>query len=585
MKPIKTKVGKISTSQKISVGIMMVAGLMVASSFFAGLVLTPKKNAKVLSAQPLIINNIESAITNVTGVSAKAKFNRSNLHLGELSLLDNYYIDGYQMNTTTSADPLSVSLTADLLQGTTTVPAMILTLWQSENYTVFNSICIPETQVNLNPKKYYFDIQGTPYLDQTLTQAAISQPCGQVLARTLKIKNIASAITNIVGSKAIVTFDSNSLELGSLNLFDNNYNMGYNSSVVSPTPLRVELKKNPEENIVAVPAMILTLWGNEDDPTSAKTVCLPATEVSNVHKYYYYDSKGTPYLDSLLVRPAISQPCDQILARALKIKKIESALSNNPQYYNNNASATFYSNSVDLGNLMLTDNFFQKGDQVSEVSTPLQVAITSFLRWEVSTTTIPASIISVWTEENEIKPTTSICLPETLASLEPTNYFYDTNGTPYMDSLLTRPAISQPCNQILAKGLKIMDIVDASANDTGFDASAFYITDSLELGKTFLNDNYYLDGGVINYNPAGPFKLLMAGPFEGDAVKVPAMYLSLYGDKQVLLKKICFPGAELSMRQEKYYYYDVNGLPYSDSLLKNRLVCNVKSIPTNELAP
>ena len=233
-----------------------------------------------------------------------------------------------------------------------------------------------------------------------------------------------------------------------------------------------------------------------------------------------------------------------------------------------------------MGQLILNDNRYDPGAPDTQGTAPLKLVLASIS--EMAPVVIPSSIMNLQTDRGNY----AICVPATnLVSVNNKSYFYDTNGTPYLDSLLTQVAMTTPCNQILARGLKANIINDADINLAvpGYVSARFLrgASPDGELGHLFLNDNYYVRSLAVE-NSSVPLQMVLGTL---DPANIPNSIITIQTDLATGISySLCVPATTLGPAEEKSYFYDTNGTPYLDSLLMNRMSCVNKSNP-QEITP
>jgi|GEM_PF-5735306 len=410
----------------------------------------------------------------------------------------------------------------------------------------------------------------------------------------LLVSSISDASVNIpIYSNGIanpfVEFLANGVTLGNLNLAGGYDPMGIQNSTAN-IPLALQVYG---EAGMVVPARVI----NIESQGVTHTLCLPdtATNINDVPTYYY-DTNGTPYYDSLLSRQATSLPCNQLLAKRLDIGNIDAATVNvlaQSQSANGPYAeflGNFAYNSNPLGSLDLSSNYYSDSDVIFdyEVGAPLAIQVLGD-----AGTVVPDRIINIQSQG----ATHTLCLPSVGFSVSgdyPIIYYYDTNGTPYYDSLLSRQATSLPCNQLLANAFDINDITRASVNslveasfpgDTGIIInfrSNFSTGTGDKLGQLNLINNFYADFSNYGYQVGAPLSILMWNSNSEDiTITVPPRVINVETNNvthHLCLPESYFPGGT-GPYENPIYFYDIYGTPYYDSFLTNRAT----SLPCNQI--
>ena len=484
MKKVKTQVkSRVATKNDISVGHKIALSMLVFSAFFVGLNFAGmafsiegdlplglvKPINKPSAPTPLQIDNLQEAkvnlnISNPDG--AHIHFAIATTTLGNLDLGSNDFNPDYFMPIT-SREPLKLSLT-HMEQGNYTFPSRIINIQYHSSSTdsgigdwgineISNrNLCLPESQVfpaDNNPVSYYYDVNGTPYFDKKLTQMATPKPCNQLLANAFYPNDIFSASANLPVydvDMPTVYFLSNFEDVGSsrglLFLNNNQYNP-QNSMRLPGAPLAVKLGHMDSQTSI-IPSRILRLETGID---TSHTLCLPESsvepmDVSGGGTYYFYDTNGTPYHDSLLTQMATPKPCNQLLANALNLTRIDGANISTVLASPSMAEITFIHNASARGSLNLNTNYFT-GDTwgVDDLNTTINPWGIMLMHGEDQAQNFPTMMINVDSNNTSYR----LCVPASLVEANmdttvPVHYFYDKYGKPYSDSLLIHNIICPP---------------------------------------------------------------------------------------------------------------------------------------------
>ncbi|PWB38684.1 MAG: hypothetical protein C3F02_03155 [Parcubacteria group bacterium] len=305
-------------NQKVAVGIMMAAASVLAFTFAATIirpsiledgnlevirrprvVITPLRPGLITNAQTNVLMPTPSSTSQVIlGFVRGEDINT----MGTLELSSNYFGPGVSVNGGTW--PLQIQLRSTIGMSSSTVPNSVISI--STDRGDF-SLCLSSTSLQQGEKKsYFYDTNGTPYLDSLLRQPAMNTPCNQILAKGLKIINISSATTNIANtaqvSAAFFRGVGPEYMLGHMSLYDNFY-QPTRSVNDSSAPLEVKLGTLDPASVTN---SIITI---SDFDSHSYNLCIPATTLGAAQeKSYFYDTNGTPYLDSLLTEKVTCYP-------------------------------------------------------------------------------------------------------------------------------------------------------------------------------------------------------------------------------------------------------------------------------------
>lgn len=196
-----------------------------------------------------------------------------------------------------------------------------------------------------------------------------------------------------------------------------------------------------------------------------------------------------------------------------------------------------------------------------------------------TTYTIPRSIFQLHGKDtNNADLTATLCVPQLTfrrnadSTYTSTRFFFDTTGTPYKDIFLQQPAMTTKCTDIIAKELKV-NSVESATGSTIIDAThGIYLYNKGQLkgvinGRTWTPTN----NGEIERNYV-PLTLALGGGTSTDVVKVPQVIVTMSYNSGTQ-KALCFPGIAAATPGKYLVYYDLNGVPYSDFFLTQKLTC------------
>ena len=643
MKKAKTKVkGQVATAQKVVIGIMMISAFMLGLNF-AGLAMgMVKKPMRITKSRnfvplprvvptPLMVEDIGDAKVSMAywegQIRPSAEFIIDDTNLGRLDIETNYYHQGSPVYTS-STSPLQVKLSHSA-SGLQTIPSRIIHISSLEGQEY--NLCMPTTETagpNDWPNdsfSYYYDVEGNPYYDALLGQRVLSKNCDEILANSLDIEEISSAVVNLVTmvetnhqihAKFHTDFQDYTHDFGFLDMSINNFGGGNGMPNNITSPLAVSISGGSMNESTTVPARIINI---SDFEGQEYNICLPATELMG-HSLlypepviYFYVKNGTPYHDTLLTQRALAVDCNTVLDRALDIEDIGDANANLtvrdfPHYapeikflVDFNTYWTYY------GTLDLGGNYFNLGSGYGDIGkkAPLVIEV-DHVDAQQEQKTVPARIVNISDIDGNSH---TICVPKTvipvrdLPPYERKLYFYDNNGTPYYDSLLMRRAIPQDCDDILARALDVQNIsaaeldrdLDVEPGILNYSVDAVFEADFQHMehiGVLNLTDNVYSDLNPISGdNIKSPLAMLLnAGPIE--IFNLPYRNISITADGSRYYN-LCVPPTLVpgwgEGNNSKAYFYDRNGKPYHDSLLLNRATCPPSKYidirPTEDFVP
>jgi hypothetical protein len=626
MKKAKTKVHEktgIATSNKIALGFMMAAALFTSLNFAVAMfkvdkqliVRAPRRTIQPIRVQPLILQGMQDAKVNLNIPGVRVHFFNGDEDLGSLDLGMQYF------NTAGPIiNPSKRALRLEFIQegmgmpdGPMAMPARIINVADSASDLRYN-LCVPVTSIpaddNItNRPKYFYDTNGTPYYDSLLTNRALDQDCDVLLANALDINVIDDAAVNLevpgtppnfssIRASFLTDFTVYQPELGALELATNSYHMQGWDGDETASPLAVRFSHYGDED-QTLPARIIAI--SNANYNQEYTLCVPTSNIPQTmyldpgeepeEVIYFYDTNGTPYYDSLLTNRALDQDCDVLLANALDVSAIDRAGINfavRPEAGIYDGIYVDFLNDFDeyqqdLGRLQLMDNqYMQNGWDEDDIVSPLAIR---FFQHANQLQTLPARVMFIRQPEPGSAHYT-LCVPTTeVPSImqDPGNeitYFYDTNGTPYYDSLLTDRALPRDCDDILANSLTINNIEGASISEVisdpegalaGFARNAGALG-TLDLSNNNYNSSFFEDPEVVINDPM----VLILGHASNDAEKFPYRTINIEGEEQnyrLCVPPSMIPGFDDNPNNYRLYFYDRFGKPYHDSLLLNRATC------------
>jgi len=375
--------------------------------------------------------------------------------------------------------------------------------------------------------------------------------------------------------------------------------------IIGNSPLELKMKKTAD-GTAYLPPSLFTLTAN----TGVYTLCLPATTLTNGTPQisYFYDKNGTPYSDKSLQIPA-SQNCATLLANSyaptefLSDERLDPAMQFNLPYPGNLAEPNnladqlaiyFVRNSETMMTYLKTrennGSFIRPGGPFNLIEggkSPLALSI-GYFDSQNSQVTIPGRALTIVSDLGAH----TLCVPETTLTGEWDEieqrymghiaYYYDINGTPYLNSWLTQRVTDKPCSEILAKAYKPNDITNGYLNqpypNSAPDHFQIYsVRDWATLGVWENNANQFIaDGTFISLpyqNSNSPAVLIarQVGENPDDPILLPSRSLTLKSDAGT--HTLCIPAINIPAAEIKFWAYDNQGNPYSDGLLQKKVTC------------
>lgn len=354
------------TAQKLALGVLILGALTLSASVVMGLITLPKKTPR--RPAPLVPYSVSGVLytrsPGVPSISTAVYLLRSGRELGWFPVGGGFTTGGYASDR---SNPLALSVRQAWQSNPDdqeNLPAMVLSLsyldaaWTNTNdggdFEQRVTLCLPEvsfdqgsgyTNSNTNTsaakeRTFYFDRDGTPYLDSGLRQRATTAACPQLLAAAYRPYDMTSASLNAFYQGVQLTFsrvqgtDLN-YQLGVLNQ-RNQWSDGaaIPANEGSRAPLQVEVAVPADLQVVdpeippmlTLPSRVVTTVADGGRVTK---LCLPEDTMRIQPTYetlvYYFSADGTPYSDSLLTQRMTNTNCPEILGRWLQLTTIERA--------------------------------------------------------------------------------------------------------------------------------------------------------------------------------------------------------------------------------------------------------------------
>ncbi|MFA5070477.1 MAG: hypothetical protein WC528_04325 [Patescibacteria group bacterium] len=381
--------------------------------------------------------------------------------------------------------------------------------------------------------------------------------------------NVVMATYNQAGFTGLLNDNTN---INSGVLSGTTYSIEDPQPVISPgskSPLQVKISQSVKEKAVT-PPMTFSLVTD----IGAKTLCFPSNVLTqNSVVSYYYDVDGTPYTDVRLTKMATPRTCKKMLAAGLKPTDIISGVPNKEWDFNIRASLDFKRENTWLAHYNLQDQTFWDDSSVENSNTQTPLFIEAVHAGFGGNITINSQTFIL----NSNLGTNTICIPRTdIIEYSPVRYYYDINGTPYSDILLTKPILDKGCGELLVNSYNPSDITSMSlSKDWEVNARAAtieFVRNRTTLGRYLIEEHRYTSDMTAQLpDSKSPLYIrLMHGGFIGN-INIDARFATLQTNLGSL--KICIPDSTIIEYNPTIYYYDNTGKPYSDPFLKNSVVC------------
>lgn len=373
--------------------------------------------------------------------------------------------------------------------------------------------------------------------------------------------------------------------------------------LLSKSPLQVKISQSVLET-ADIPALTFSLVTNIGN----KTLCVPANILSeNIVVSYYYDMDGTPYFNSKLTQKAMAGKCT-VNTQAYAPTDI-SAITITPEYPPEVPNGfQMYFVRYDQTMMAYANKTFVPFESNLIAGGKSSLAIsTGYYDAEKAKITVPARILLMETDLGFL----NVCLPEqTIAGTwadvdnryfgKGAVYYLDKNGTPYVDELLTQPAISTACHVLLNKAYLPKDITQIEMapfeNQSPTSYIMMYIRRSEQNLMLFAQNTFQkpTGGEPLTFASGDQAPLIIHPGYEdttNSVYTIPTRYLTVYSDLGA--HTLCLPGQTITgtwndnLSTPAYlgpgtaFYFDKDGNPYSDTLLLNPVDCEAEIVPTN----
>lgn len=241
---------------------------------------------------------------------------------------------------------------------------------------------------------------------------------------------------------------------------------------------------------------------------------------------------------------------------------------------NFNGRLDVYNRGVFAGSL--TDEWTPSGEVGVNDLNPLSVEV--YLA-EGETADVPSQAITLQTDGNVV---TTLCYPGGRGvSTGDLKYYYDVYGTPYNDAELSVPVMNVKCPGLLSDSYNPMDLTSGDIDTPYPDAIGSYVRsyivrEGVSIGA-YLGSEYGFDMNLWDDSYSligGKSPLLVSiGHFASGTQTIPERVWTFESDLGT--HELCIPSVTVQPYVGSFFFYDMNGQPYSDSLLTKPVVCGV----------
>lgn len=458
------------------------------------------------------------------------------------------------------------------------------------------TICVPASISEATT--LYVASTGNTYSNPGLTMPVFTN-CEFVQANSLAVSSITRGRASIayVGPtvpSATVNFLQDNIIIGSAGNGDLFGPQAPDARAIpnSKSPLHSQYFGIASRN--TEPSRTITLqYGTE---SKAITLCLPEAQPPASGLFWgdlYFDNHGTPFTDSLLQTSATLHPCDQLLANSLRDTSITGGTMSTRSSSDPYAGLYFIH---DLANQAETRTTATTSALTVDTGTSMDGSTSPLALYIVpehnQTGPIKARTFDVQylpIDNSPTPQTVTLCFPETqmipvgAGGLSyPVLYFYDKNGTPYFDNLLTRPALNAACMTIRANFLNPQNVTTASA-PVSLGSHGLYIYNRGDLAGVIDGSTWTPNANFVPDTIARPLAIVLGGGSASDLVDVPDMAIQLEADG--VQKTLCFRGQSQAHPGALAAFYDLNGQPYADALLQQPIGCSIPTISNVQATP
>ncbi len=582
--------------QKVSwtVATVIITGMISVASLMAVMFVSePEPGGGGIAEQPMNVADIAKAIVTpnqgwqnvafkgVSNVPGGAPIEFGNIDSG-LAATDGWH-DGeaYQLDL-----PLQLSLTG---------PHPALNISLLVNATETRTVCVRASTSDTST--LYVAASGNTYTDEALTIPLFTE-CESVQERALAPQSITSgkASMSYVEANApsgTIAFSQDNIIIGS----------GINGSLpgsTAPDPRAIPNSKSPLQTqyfgIAArgvQPSRTFTIqYGSEPKTT---TLCLPEAQPPASGFFWgnlYYDKNGSPFSDSLLQEPATARPCNQMLANSFQEKSIVGGTLSTRDGSDPRAGLLLFrdlAGQAETTTYATTSQLTPHAAQSMDGSSSPLVLYVNPDRNQIGS--IKARIIELQfmpVDGSTTPQTIALCFPETQLVSAGAGisysvlYFYDDEGTPYYDNLLTRPVLNASCSVIRSNFLRPQTITSATAA-VSLGPWGFYLYNGGDLAGVMDGSTWTPNAGFTPDAIARPLAIVLGGGSAADLVDVPDMAIQLNADGAQRI--LCLKGRNLVHPGELSAFFDTNGRPFADALLQQPLPCALPTISNIQVTP
>ena len=526
--------------------------------------------------------------------------------------------------------------------GSFLIESFVLTMNTDEG---IKNLCFPETIDDDNFFYYFYDNNGTPYNDMLLTDMVTNTPCNEILANTYTPTVIYGGVLNtpynlddygFVNLRLSLMRDNNVLatlktEVGYYEGHEYiepypSYNDPNEAHADSQSPFYLMFGSDDNSDQIYLEENIINIGADDEENPIQATLCVPTTTIPSHNDatvdyapvIYYYDDYGTPYYDALLTNMVMDTGCGELLADAytpemiiggqfssmLQIDDISFNLLEINLLRNGQNLAYIDTSRPNDGVISPYPSYNEPNTAHTDSKEPLSIRFGSSDNAN-NALHLPNTLLDVAVTDNIDEPfvwDATLCIPETTIpgrldpnlTYTPIYYYFDKDGNPYLDPLLTTRAITEDCVEI--KEMANVTQTIYSGNFSGpiqidQDISLLelnFIRGSVDHNLAWIHREESNNGIIYPYpdsqNPNSTWeesyvplhlRLALSDNALNDAtIEEDVVNLSTNDLTNPTTISLCVPETTLNVGElPVLYFYDMYGAPYSDPFLTTEVAC------------
>ncbi|MFZ6035569.1 MAG: hypothetical protein ACOYUK_00280 [Patescibacteria group bacterium] len=298
----------------------------------------------------------------------------------------------------------------------------------------------------------------------------------------------------------------------------------------------------------------------------------------------FFDTYGTPYIDSALTQSALDEPCPAKLARGMVVNVYNAGTSTfYPENFDYHAivRGSFWDNIWEFGYLYPL-GFDREGlcaDCYLRAYGQAPLAIAPHPKRDGDDLATPPDFLTLWDSEGNVK---NVCMPSVMlpGAFDSEITYIDVQGNAYRDALLSDPYLNFSCSQIQERSFHPDDLSNiglsalidtgtiifhrAIIGDSTYQMGNFHEheTESGDFERGFQDDN-----ALQGQTGSAPLTIAYQNKYSETTITIPKQVFTIMSDQGTITT--CAESVDLSPSETKLLYVASNGNTYTDPLLQN----------------